>query len=121
MSATLPVLTTRLLPAAFPVALPADRLPTAAGLPTAVALPQAVNDAPGAAADGPALPGAPPLDLEPVRQALLREAGARGQHVDIDQTLTDLLDGEFRDARVLNYLPIFLLRAARSRLGLGQR
>ena len=115
MSATLPVLTTRLAPAAFPVALPADRLPTA------VALPQAVNDAPGAAADGPALPGAPPLDLEPVRQALLREAGARGQHVDIDQTLTDLLDGEFRDARVLNYLPIFLLRAARSRLGLGQR
>jgi hypothetical protein len=61
-------------------------------------------------------PPEPTLDLEPIRQALLREAKGRSDLPHIDAVLQDLLGHEFKDARVASFLPIFLHRAARERL-----
>lgn len=56
------------------------------------------------------------IDLEPIRQALLREAQGRVAPERIDALLQDLLAREFSDARVSTYVPIFLQRAAREAL-----
>jgi hypothetical protein len=57
-----------------------------------------------------------PLNLEPIRQALLREAAGRVSLERIDAVLEHLLAHDFCDARVASFLPIFLHRAARDRL-----
>jgi hypothetical protein len=64
----------------------------------------------------PAMNLSPSVDLEPIRQALLREAQGRVALQRIDQVLQDLLAHEFRDARVSAYVPILLHRAARESL-----
>ncbi|MDO9095865.1 MAG: hypothetical protein Q7U99_24885 [Rubrivivax sp.] len=62
------------------------------------------------------MPVPPNLDLEPIRQALLREAQGRANMQQIDRVLQDLLEREFGDVRVPTFVPIFLLRAARDSL-----
>jgi hypothetical protein len=58
----------------------------------------------------------PGIDLEPIRQALLREAQGRVAPERIDELLRELLLRDFADARVSAYVPIFLQRAAREAL-----
>lgn len=58
----------------------------------------------------------PDLDLEPIRQALLRESLGRLSLERIDAVLRELLARQFGDARVAAYVPIFLYRAARESL-----
>jgi hypothetical protein len=56
------------------------------------------------------------IDLEPIRQALLREAQGRVEPQRIDDVLQKLLARDFCDARIAAYVPILLQRAAREAL-----
>jgi len=58
----------------------------------------------------------PRVDLEPIRQALLREARGRVGPQRIDEVLQELLAREFSDVRIAAYVPILLQRAARESL-----
>jgi hypothetical protein len=63
----------------------------------------------------PARAAGPPaahIDLGPIVQALERQLGGEAPTERIEALLRDLLDTEFRDARVTAFLPIFLHRMA---------
>lgn len=61
------------------------------------------------------------LDLEPIRQALLRDTRGSVTLARIDDVLRRLLAQDFHDVRLPTYLPIFLLRAARQTLRVDAR
>lgn len=59
------------------------------------------------------------IDLQPVREALLREFGPATDAARIDSLLQRLLHDDFRDVRVPTFVTIFLLRSARRALAAG--
>jgi hypothetical protein len=61
----------------------------------------------------PAAPCEPPrVDLAPLVHAITRELRAAVPAARIEALLRQLLEHEFRDARVVTFVPIFLQRAA---------
>jgi hypothetical protein len=56
------------------------------------------------------------FNLQPVREALLRDAGHGSDTAAIDAMLDQLLNERFAQARVQTFVPIFLYRAAREAL-----
>lgn len=67
-----------------------------------------------APAPQPAAPSCEPprMDLGPLVHAITREIGAAVPAGRIEALLQQLLEREFRDARVVTFVPIFLQRAA---------
>jgi hypothetical protein len=57
-----------------------------------------------------------PLNLQPVRDALLRDGACGSDSAAIDRTLDRLMNERFVHARVQTFVPIFLYRAAREAL-----
>jgi hypothetical protein len=57
-----------------------------------------------------------PFNLQPVREALLRDAECGSDTAAIDVMLDRLLNERFAQARVQTFVPIFLYRAAREAL-----
>ncbi len=57
-----------------------------------------------------------PFKLQPVRDALLRDAECGSDPAAIDVMLERLLNERFAQARVQTFVPIFLYRAAREAL-----
>jgi hypothetical protein len=57
-----------------------------------------------------------PFNLQPVREALLRDAALGSDTAAIDVMLERLLNEQFAQARVQTFVPIFLYRAAREAL-----
>lgn len=57
-----------------------------------------------------------PFNLQPVREALLRDAALGSDAAAVDVILESLLNGQFAQARVQIFVPILLYRAAREAL-----
>jgi hypothetical protein len=57
-----------------------------------------------------------PVNLQPVREALLRDAALGSDSAAIDMVLDRLLNERFAQVRVQTFVPIFLYRAAQEEL-----